>query len=721
MEKMVRMVHFFKRRRLMKAHITKRIFCRYLALLIVLIFVSPLLVKSQQTPFLSDEEYRLLANEISGDIAYEHIRLLTQWHRPGSSPGYHQAALYIKEKAEEYGLQDVKLIKQEYRGRGWFVKKGELWVLEPEEVKVTSYAECALAVCSNSRSDDVTAELVDVGNGNSDDDYKDIDVAGKIVLASGSPYTVMNQAVWKREALGIVVYNGRGRGIDYPDQIPWSSIPYESRDKKPGTFGFSLSYRQGMKLKDLLANNEKPVKVGAVLDTEFIEPGWQEMVEGIIPGSQIHDQDIVFTAHIQEEKFSANDDATGCANGLEIARTFVRLIKEGKMKPPVRDIRFWWVDEISSEWQYFADHPEERSQFLANVNQDMAGADLRYGGRTQNICLPPYSLPSFLSDVTQGIIEFMVKGNTDQLAAQTGSGEPFTRPVLSLLGSREPYRAAVIPFHGNTDHMLFTASIIGIPGISFTNWPDDYIHSSDDDLWNVDRTQLQRNALAAAAIMYYLAYLDEPRVPTLIAEVYGSGISRIGRELKLAMGMIHKGEAPATKEAYKKASNQLRQAFLREEKALESISVFVPANSPVSKLLQSYKIKLMKIMREYQADLDQYYCSVTGEKKPPTLTLSPKEKELSTKVPEPIPSVKDYLDKYIAIVMGGVGVRGLHGLMSYEIVNFVDAKNSYLDIFNAVSAEALSAGEFYYGKVTLEMVEECLNKALEAGIITLSQ
>jgi len=700
----------------MKTLRIKRICCRYLALLISFIFVAPLLVKSQQTPLLTDEEFRRLANEISGDIAYEHIRQLTHWHRPGSSPGYHQAALYIKEKAEEYGLQDVKLIKQKYTGRGWFANKAELWVLEPEELKVTSYAECALAVCNNSRSADVTAELVDVGRGTSDDDYKDKDVTGKIVLASGFSYAVMDQAVWKRGALGIVVYNSRGRGIDYPDQIPWSFIPYESRDKKPGTFGFSLSYRQGLKLEGLLAASEKPVKVRAVLDTEFIEPGWQEMVEGIIPGSQIHDQDIVFTAHIQEEKFSANDDATGCANGLEIARAFVRLIKEGKMKPPLRDIRFWWVDEISSEYQYFSDYPEERLQFLANVNQDMAGADLRYGGRTQNICLTPYSRPSFLSDVTESIIEFMVKGNTSYLSAgQAGTNQPFSKPVIAILGSREPYRAAVIPFHGNTDHMVFNASIIGIPGISFTNWPDDFIHSSDDDLWNVDRTQLQRNALAAAVIMYYLAYLDESRAPSLIAEVYGSGLSRIGRELKLAMGMLQKGDTSVMKEGYKRAGNQLQQAFLREEKALDSISVFAPANSPLLGLLQSYKMRLNKMTGEYQADLDRHYCLVTGEKKPPTLTISPKEKELSTKVPQPIPSVEEYLKLRREMR----GVRGLHYLMAYEILNFVDGKNSYLDIFNAVSAEALSVGQFYYGKVTLEAVEECLNNALKAGLITL--
>ncbi|MBI5379927.1 MAG: right-handed parallel beta-helix repeat-containing protein, partial [Nitrospirae bacterium] len=32
---------------------------------------------------------------------------------------------------------------------------------------------------------------------------------------------------------------------------------------------------------------------------------------------------------------------------------------------------------------------------------------------------------------------------------------------------------------------------IGVPAITFTNWPDNYIHTSDDDLWNIDRTQLQ--------------------------------------------------------------------------------------------------------------------------------------------------------------------------------------------------------------------------------------
>jgi len=57
--------------------------------------------------------------------------------------------------------------------------------------------------------------------------------------------------------------------------------------------------------------------------------------------------------------------------------------------------------------------------------------------------------------------------------------------------------------------------------------------------------------------------------------------------------------------------------------------------------------------------------------------------------------------------------------MRYEIFNFVNGKNSYLDIFKAVQAEAMSAGEFYYGRVTLEQVEQLLDSAVKAGCITL--
>ena len=58
-----------------------KFFYRFSALMIIIIFTASFMAYAQKTPFLTDEEFRMLVNEISGDIAYEHIRLLTQWHR----------------------------------------------------------------------------------------------------------------------------------------------------------------------------------------------------------------------------------------------------------------------------------------------------------------------------------------------------------------------------------------------------------------------------------------------------------------------------------------------------------------------------------------------------------------------------------------------------------------------------------------------------------------
>jgi hypothetical protein len=46
------------------------------------------------------------------------------------------------------------------------------------------------------------------------------------------------------------------------------------------------------------------------------------------------------------------------------------------------------------------------------------------------------------------------------------------------------------------------------------------------------------------------------------------------------------------------------------------------------------------------------------------------------------------------------GPETLHPVMQYEALNYVAGQRSVLDIYNAVRAESLSAGEWCYGKVT---------------------
>ena len=55
--------------------------------------------------------------------------------------------------------------------------------------------------------------------------------------------------------------------------------------------------------------------------------------------------------------------------------------------------------------------------------------------------------------------------------------------------------------------------------------------------------------------------------------------------------------------------------------------------------------------------------------------------------------------------------------MQEETLNYVDGKRSILDIYRAVRAESLSAGEWYYGKVSLKDIEEFLEAAARAKVI----
>lgn len=669
---------------------------------------------AQTSPFIDSKIEQYLVNELSGDVAWDNMRWLAHYHRMSGSKEYHESALFIEKKAKEYGLEDVKIVRHKATNPGWSPTLGEFWIVGPTEIKLGSYAEYAVALATNSRTTHVGAELVDVGAGVADTDYVNKDVKGKIVLTSSGPGAVMNQAVWKRGALGVVSYfyhtfPRTSNMVERPDQVAWSGIPYKNSEGKEGTFGFMVSPRKGKLLQDLV--KKSPVTVKVDIEASFADSSWEEYVEGWIKGSGIQDQQIILTAHLQEEKPSYNDDGSGCVSILDIARTLVRGIKESRLPRPKRDIRFFWANEISSEYQYFMDHPEDRRKFLANINQDMVMAKQSMGSRIQHITRTPHSLPSYLSDVVENIVNYVVLGNTQFLAAaQAGSAQPYSKAILSHLGSRERYGAMVVPYFNSTDHLVFNEGVIGIPGITLTNMPDDFIHSTDDDYAQGDQTQLKRNAFIAASTAWYLANAEDRDVPVIASEIYHSALKRINQDVLSAQYYIAKNKSGDADDAYRAARNLVEQAYVREGRALESVRVF--AQQRTARAYIDNLKKALSSQTEASIDrLDEFFVSATGKSGAPKL-VSEKERELSKRIPVNISNLTEYFQKRTRI-------PGMHGEMQYEVLNFVNGKNSYLDIFKAVQAEAMSAGEFYYGVVKLEDVEKLLDKNVEAKVLTL--
>jgi hypothetical protein len=692
---------------------------RALPLLAAAVTLVPGLAGAQTSPFLPDPLHRALVNELSGDRAFEYDRHLTHFHRTGGSRDFFAAAEYIRGAAAAAGLEDVRLVRQKWDEHGWSCRTGEAWLLDPEEVKLAAYGEVAVSIADHSRTTHVTAELVDVGAGTTADDYKGREVRGRIVLASGSVPAVNREAVWKRGALGVLSYaSNRPEAFDAPDQVAWGRLPYEARDVEgvkdgtPATFAVMVSPRRGRWLQKL-ASAGRPLRVKVDIESEYAAAPEQAYVEGWIKGTETHDQQIVLTAHIQEEMTSANDDGSGCANLLEIGRALTRLIRDGKLPRPRRDLRFWWVNELSSQPQIFRENPREPRRMLVNVNQDMVGARQSLGGRVQYASRLPWSLPHALEDVMESVLTMVRDGNTSLLTQRgTALPQPFTREVVAVKGSREPFHARMVPYFDSTDHHAFVGAPISVPATSLTNWPDEFIHSTGDDLEQIDATQLERNALVVSAVAWYFANLGDEDAPALAAYVAARGQARLAQDAATAVAHLGATAAADRPAAFHSARGLLRAAYERETAVLASVRQLSPRGGAAEYVAEATSRLGEGLGADLRA-LERAWTAIDGRSLP-SVEPTRDEEAMDAVVYVPVTDLSTWYDAMKKVRP----VPGLHRMMQFETYNFADGRRSALEVYEAVAAEALAAGAWYYGAVQAADVREALERAARAGAFT---
>jgi hypothetical protein len=100
-----------------------------------------------------------------------------------------------------------------------------------------------------------------------------------------------------------------------------------------------------------------------------------DTVVATLPGKD-RSKYILFCAHGDSDSGGpgANDNASGVAIVLEIARTAAAAIKAGKMPRPEWDLRFAsWGGEISSTREYLASMEKDASKLQAVINYDQSG------------------------------------------------------------------------------------------------------------------------------------------------------------------------------------------------------------------------------------------------------------------------------------------------------------------------------------------------------------
>src|ERR1700674_2766715 len=564
--------------------------------------------RGQKPPLLPEKDVAALANELSGETGKRNLVGIARFHRQRGSKGFHEAAELVAERLRAYGLSDVAILQFPADGRifygtqrsrpAWDAEKGELLEIkdtkEIEALKeknvpyvitcdqhgdakprcgereegIESYEAEPVALAEDSESADVTADLVDVGEGTKESDYAGKEVKGKIVLASAQPGAAEDCAVGKFGAAGIVSYAQNQRTAWWGEDenlIRWGHLETFSANK---TFAFMVSLKTARGLQERLAKGEKIMLHAAV--TAGQHAGDYEGVTATIPGAdpKLQDVEIAFSCHLDHQQPGANDNASGCATILEVARTLEKLIGNGTLARPARTIRFIWPPEIEGTVTLLNARPEFAKRIKAVVHMDMVGG----GPATKavfHVTRGPMSLPSFVHDVAWAFAEF-VNEESYKFAA-TGQAEyPFVAPE----GGKEPLRAEYSAYTMGSDHDVYQDSSFGIPAIYLNDWPDRYIHTNFDTAANIDPAKLKRAAFIGAASAYFLAGMNlDSAKRALLAIDFG----RFPRANLLGLRAAQLSE--------KERANLTRQFLHLEIDTFKSMNDVVPNSTASSELL----------------------------------------------------------------------------------------------------------------------------------------
>ncbi|MBZ5703291.1 MAG: hypothetical protein LAN84_15770, partial [Acidobacteriia bacterium] len=184
---------------------------RRVAIFVFVLLVIPSLAPAQKAPLLAEKEVAALAQELSGETAKRNLEGIVRNHRQRGSRGFHAAAELVAERARAYGLSDVQILQFPADGKivygtqrsrpAWDAEFAELWEMQKDGnswkpgVLLASYEAQPITLAEDSESAEVTADLVDVGNGTSDTDYTGKEVRGKVVLAAAQAGAVQELAV----------------------------------------------------------------------------------------------------------------------------------------------------------------------------------------------------------------------------------------------------------------------------------------------------------------------------------------------------------------------------------------------------------------------------------------------------------------------------------------------------------------------------------------------
>lgn len=288
--------------------------------------------------------------------------------RFGGTEGERQAAAFMRDKLEAYGLSNVHMEPVEYVG--W--RRGDV------TFEITSPIEKAIACITLPHSPPAELEgaIIDMGEGAPRDfEERAAEIAGKIVMTTSEVHPKgIRRWVHRNEKYGRALLAGATGFIfvnHYPGYGPATGgIGHDGEALIPG---ISISKEDGAFIQRLLKRHgEVSVRLHS---TDVCEPMTSWNVIGELPGTAEDAQVVMLGCHYDGHDISqgAADPASGTVAVMEAARL---LAQYGGAQPHTARFALWGVEEIGliGSTQYVDKHQDELDNVRFYLNMDMAGA-----------------------------------------------------------------------------------------------------------------------------------------------------------------------------------------------------------------------------------------------------------------------------------------------------------------------------------------------------------
>jgi aminopeptidase YwaD len=664
--------------------------------------------------FLPMAEMNEIVGEASGETAWNTIAEINAFNRERLDEEYTGSFLetqVIVRKLKSYGLAGVEVVT--YPGApAWRAVKGELWETKPGRQKIASIRDMLPMLASGSVTADATGELVWAGRGTAKE-ILDAKVGGKVVVTEGGLMPAYGAAV-QQGALGVIAISMSRPYFD-PLQMPWSGIAQRRRpgdvpagqpgqtaapaaNPQPAAFAFQLPVREGDILKRRLLANEK-ITVRAQVESKM-ELADLENVLALIPGTDPAAGEIILSAHLFEgiQKQGANDNISGSAGILEVARVLNTLIAEGRLPRPKRSIRFIWGPEFSGIGKWVQANQKTMEQTLCNINMDMVGEWLSKNQAFFCLMRTTYGNAHYINDVMENFYRYVGEGSRERIQNRGGAAGVPVR-IVAPSGADEPFVYSIETHYGASDHEVFNDWGVGVPGIMMIAWPDKWYHTSGDTADKADPTQLKRAAVIGAAGAYTVAAAGAEAAVKIAGEIVSNATRRLGHQLVVSLEALNRATAESFGADARFARDIFEAAVMNEKDTIGSVLELAPGDPSLSGHLAKMAKAVDGIGAAGLTALDDHRAAVArklGAKIAPVVPTD-LEKRAARIVPRPTAKVRrdgyrEY-QKYITAVPAAerakYPVQGKDLVISSqaELQLLINGRRSALDIKKMLDAQ----------------------------------